>query len=62
VAAQVRRVDTVLVEQRLRDVVPVADVVAAAVDQQQRRLRFVAPDGVVQLQPLRVVVARFGFD
>jgi hypothetical protein len=44
-----------VVQQGLGDEVPVAGVVAAAVDEQQRGLALVAPDGVVELQPLRCV-------
>ena len=40
------------IDERIGDEVPVASVVAAAVDEEERRLRFVAPDGVVQLQAL----------
>jgi hypothetical protein len=35
-------------------------MVAAAVDEQTRRLVLVAPDGVVELQPLRLVETGFG--
>ena len=49
VAAQVGRDDVEVAPQILRDPVPVARVVAAAVDQQQRRLLRVAPVDVVQL-------------
>jgi hypothetical protein len=52
VAAQVRRVEAVVFDERVGDGVPVADVVAAAVDQQAGRLALVAPDDVVELQPL----------
>jgi hypothetical protein len=61
VAAQVGREDPVLPYKRVRDGVPVAGVVAAAVDEEQRRLRFVAPDSVVEPEALRVVVAGRGF-
>ncbi len=62
VAAQVGRVEAVALHQGVCNTVPVAGVVAPAVDQQHRRLRLVAPHGVVQLQTLRVVVAGFRFD
>ena len=58
----VGRVEAVVIGERVRDGVPVAGVVAAAVDEERGRLRFVAPDDVVQLQPLRREVARLRFD
>jgi hypothetical protein len=51
-----------VLDERVGDGVPVARVVAAAVDEQARRLALVSPDGVVEPQPLRLVVARFRFD
>jgi len=62
VAAQVGGVEAVAVGEGLGDGVPVAGVVAATVDEDEGRLPGVAPDGVVQLQALRGVVAGLGFD
>ncbi len=61
VAAQVDGVDGVVVLEGEGHTVPVAGVVAAAVDEEQGRVGLVAPDDVVQLESLRLVVARFGF-
>ena len=58
VATQVRSDDVVVAAQVLRYPVPVAAVVAAAVDEQQGRGSFVSPIGVMQAQPLREVRAR----
>jgi hypothetical protein len=62
VAADVGRVDAVAVDEGVGDGVPVAGMIAAAVDEEERRLALVAPDGVVQLQPLRGVEAGLGLD
>jgi len=62
VTAQVGRVATVALDQRLGDGVPVAGVVAAAVDQYERWLALVAPDDVVELEALGAVEAGLRFD
>lgn len=60
-AAQVRCVDAVIVDEGCCYRVPVARVVAAAMDEEERRLRLVAPNGIVELEALRFVVARLWF-
>ena len=62
VAAKVRRVDGIAVDETFGDEVPVAGVVLAAVDQEQRRLTAIAPDDVVELHALRFVIIGAWFD
>src|SRR5579862_8286645 len=54
VAAQIQSEDVEILAQSLRHPVPIAGVIQAAVDQNQRRLAFAAPIPKLQLQAMRI--------
>jgi len=59
-AAQIGRDDVVMVAQPFGDPVPVAAMVAAAVDEQQGRCARIAPIDIMELEPLRDKAVRGG--
>ena len=61
VTSQVDCVNVIMLTQGSRHPIPIASVIQSAVNQDQRRLVFIAPIPKVQLQPVRVVVVRDRF-
>ncbi len=62
VTAQVGRDNVVVAPQVLGDPIPGPGMIAAAVNQEQRRPVVVAPVDVMELEPLRVEIVRRGSD